>query len=145
MPWLTLCCSATLDIARKGKVWQVQPTNCKTVIEGHSGGLQNAVTRYAIAPKVLRALGELSSIKGGDEARKARGANSPYSSAEGVWLQRVMPILIRRAAEVAFDPLARFCRQFGRTPAHQGFNQSRRHCSSLIYTGYDRTDHSQCR
>jgi hypothetical protein len=37
------------------------------------------------------------------EARKAKAASDDFTAAERQWLTTLIPILIRRAAEVAFD------------------------------------------
>jgi hypothetical protein len=48
-------------------------------------------------------LGELAAIKGGMEARKADAVQAGYTPAERDWLTKIIPLIIRRAAETAFD------------------------------------------
>jgi hypothetical protein len=54
----------------------------------------------------LNRLGELAGEKGGEEARKARGASKPFTGAERQWLEEIVKRLIWRAAEIAGDPNA---------------------------------------
>jgi hypothetical protein len=77
---------------------------CLTVLERHNGR-QGATSRYMIAKPILNTLGQLAGEKGGMEARKAIGAQTAFTSAEQQWLEEAMKRIIRRAAEVAHDPL----------------------------------------
>ena len=77
---------------------------CLTVLETIAGGREKASSHFSIDGKVLRKLAELAAIKGGKEARKAKAAQAEYTSAEREWLMKALPLFIRRAAEVAFDP-----------------------------------------
>lgn len=79
---------------------------CLTEIEDYAGGRKGAANYYRISMKILTTLGDLAANKGGDLARKARGARIPYSAAERAWLEAAMQKIIRRAAQVAFDPHA---------------------------------------
>jgi hypothetical protein len=79
---------------------------CLTVLLGVAGGLDAASRRFAVSRPVLRKLGELAAKKGGNEARKFTGAQVGFTPAERRWLEKLLPLLIRRAAEVAFDPAA---------------------------------------
>jgi hypothetical protein len=80
---------------------------CLTVAETAAGGSRPGAARhYAIALTVLKKLGELADTKGGTDARKAKGVESPYTPAERTWLEAVMKTIIRRAAEVAADQQA---------------------------------------
>ena len=54
----------------------------------------------------MNTLGGLADAKGGEEARKARGASKPFTGAERQWLEETMKRLIWRAAEIAGDPNA---------------------------------------
>lgn len=58
-----------------------------------------AAEMYKIDKPVLDEIARLSSIKGGDEARKAGGANKPLSEGERRFLKRAAVRLIRRVAE----------------------------------------------
>ena len=62
---------------------------------------------FGIARPVLQKIGELTAKKGGKEARKIDGAYSDFTSAERTWLHQVLKVLLRRAAEVAYDSNAR--------------------------------------
>jgi hypothetical protein len=77
---------------------------CLTVLETSAGGRTGAGKRYAIAKKVLSKLGELAAKKGGNEARKADGAQVAFSATERHWLEETMKRIILRAGEVAADP-----------------------------------------
>jgi hypothetical protein len=79
---------------------------CLTVLLGVAGGLDSASRRFAVSRPVLRKFGELAAKKGGDEARKFAGAQANFTPAERHWLEKLLPLLISRAAEVAFDPAA---------------------------------------
>jgi hypothetical protein len=79
---------------------------CLTALGLAAGGRGAVAYRFAIAPPVLRKLGELCATKGGKEARKAEGTARPFSPAERQWLDDLMLKIIRRAAEVAHDPNA---------------------------------------
>jgi hypothetical protein len=78
---------------------------CLTVLEEYSGaskGKRRAASgRYYVAKRVLDTLGTLADEKGRDQARKARGANTPFTAAEREWLEKTMSCLILRAAEGA--------------------------------------------
>ena len=80
---------------------------CLTVLERAAGNRPKAAQRFGITKPVFDKLGELTSQKGGKQARKAIGAQNEFTNAERVWLQEVTKIIIRRAAEVAYNPNAR--------------------------------------
>lgn len=73
-----------------------------TVIERRSGGRRNAAISYNLDFQIIDKIGNLCANKGGDEARKIQGSQSPYSSTEKDWLHKAMKLLIRRSAEVAY-------------------------------------------
>lgn len=75
--------------------------SCFTVLKSSARGQGAAAKKYKIALDVLRKLSELTSIKGGTDARKAEGRFAEYTEAERAWIEAVLPMLIRRAAEVA--------------------------------------------
>jgi hypothetical protein len=79
---------------------------CLTVLQLTAGGRPAAARRYSIAKTVLNRLGDLAATKGGNEARKAKGAQVEFTAAEKRWLEETMKRLIRRASEVAGDPSA---------------------------------------
>jgi hypothetical protein len=82
---------------------------CLTVLEMNSSDRRRgrASRRYAIDKPVLDKLGGLTANKGGNEARKAAGANAAFAAAERHWIEETMKRLILRAAEVAGNPTAR--------------------------------------
>jgi hypothetical protein len=79
---------------------------CLTVLEGPAGGRKDTARRYTISETVLRTLGELAASKGGNEARKAKGAQAQFTPAERQWLEKAIKRLILRAADVACNPSA---------------------------------------
>lgn len=78
---------------------------CLTEVEDvHSGEKRKAAAKHlSIEFEVLSKIGELTTNKGGTEARKASGS-AEYSPNERQWLAEAMRQLIKRAAKVAFDP-----------------------------------------
>lgn len=103
---------------REGRTTLTDAANCcLTMLEFSAGDGQTtlqpyrkaASQHYAIEYGVLNTLARLAATKGGmEEARKANAAHADFTPAEREWLTALIPILIRRAAEVAFD----------RTPSH---------------------------
>jgi hypothetical protein len=79
---------------------------CLTKLEKDGGSRSDAARRYFIAKTILNKMGTLTACKGGSEARKAKGANLPFSAAERDWLEEAMKRIIMRAAEVAGNPSA---------------------------------------
>jgi hypothetical protein len=78
---------------------------CLTALEtAAGGGRKQASARFNIDFSVLTKLGELAATKGGKEARKAEAWVGEYTPVERDWLTKVLPLIVRRAAEVAFDP-----------------------------------------
>ena len=63
------------------------------------GGVAKVARRYSISQPVLKKISQLSSIKGGVEARKAKGANDPFTKEEREFLEKALPRLILRVAE----------------------------------------------
>jgi hypothetical protein len=57
---------------------------CLTVLEYAAVGRKRAAQRYNIAMTILNTLGGLAGEKGGEEARKARGASKPFTGAEAI-------------------------------------------------------------
>jgi hypothetical protein len=79
---------------------------CFTVLRQAAGNRKQAARLFGIELSILAKLGELSSVKGGREARKAEGAQVDFTDTERAWLEAVMKTIIRRTSEVAFDPQA---------------------------------------
>jgi hypothetical protein len=63
-----------------------------------------AVKKYQISTPILRKLTRLVTKKGGREARKASGAISEFTPHDRIWIDATIKAIIRRAAEVAYDP-----------------------------------------
>ena len=77
---------------------------CLTKLEQVAGGRDAAAVRLGISKKLLRRIAELSTNKGGDNARKAVGHAAPHTPAEENFLRSAIKTLIRRAAEVECGP-----------------------------------------
>lgn len=74
------------------------------VAQGKRKKRKAAANHYQIDMCVLNSVGELSSEKGGDEARKAQGRGDPFTTEERSFLEAAVTAFIRRAAEMADDP-----------------------------------------
>lgn len=77
---------------------------CLTVLEKDAGTRDAAAQKLYIAKNVLSKLAELAATRGGKMARKANGLQADFTGRERKWLEHVMAVVIRRAAEMAFDP-----------------------------------------
>ena len=79
---------------------------CLTVVESRhaTDRRAQAAQELAIDLQVLKRLGELVSEKGGDKPRKAGGLANRQSHTEKTWIDNAVKAIIRRAAEVAYDP-----------------------------------------
>ena len=81
---------------------------CLTFLESLSGQNNNrrkaAAHIYQIDKAVLNKIGELSSKKGGQGARKAVGANNDFTNQECTFLEQALKRIIRRVAEKAHSP-----------------------------------------
>lgn len=77
---------------------------CLTVLVESAGGRAPAAGKFNVAGKVLSTLGRLTGEKGGADARKVKGLRHEFTPAERDWLDLALRKLIRRAAEVAYDP-----------------------------------------
>ena len=81
---------------------------CLTVLEESTGAANNkrslAAKKYGIEKAVLDEIGKLSTKKGGPQARKAPGTAHDLTSSETCFLEKAIKVLIRRAAEVGYDP-----------------------------------------
>ncbi len=58
---------------------------------------------YGVERDILHNIANLSSRKGGGEARKRDGVNEPYTAKERIWLEAAVKALVRRAGERAAD------------------------------------------
>ena len=77
---------------------------CLTKLEQMAGSRDAAAVRFSISKKVLRRIAELSTNKGGANARKAAGHAAPHAPEEERFLRSAIKTLIRRAAEVEYGP-----------------------------------------
>ena len=81
---------------------------CLTVLQASIGTTRKrrriTAERYKISQPVLSKLGELTTNKGGLEARKAGGADEEFTVQERQWIEATIKAIIRRAAEVAHGP-----------------------------------------
>ena len=92
---------------REGRTTLPDAANlCLTALKVCAGSRRDASRRFAIALPVLNTLGTLAATKGGTEARKADAAHIEFTPADRDWLTKVIPVIIQRAAEVAFNPAA---------------------------------------
>jgi hypothetical protein len=93
---------------REGRTTLTDTANCcLTMLEFKAGDRKKASPLYGVSSKVLNKLGLLLDTKGGiTEARKGKAAHANFTPAERQWIIKLIPILIRRAAEVAFDRTA---------------------------------------
>ena len=78
------------------------------LVTATGGGRKEASKQFSISRDVLGRLATLAANKGGAEARKANGSAQELTTSERRWLEEVMPLLIRRASEIAFDPHATY-------------------------------------
>jgi hypothetical protein len=60
---------------------------------------KNAALHFCVDADVLMKVGELSTTKGGPDARKAEGASEDFTEKDRVWLESALKALIRRAAQ----------------------------------------------
>ncbi|MEQ8966765.1 MAG: hypothetical protein RID91_13130 [Azospirillaceae bacterium] len=79
---------------------------CVTALEAAAGGRSKIPTKFGISVEIIKQMGNLSSEKGGSEARKARGAGNPMSDAERRWLTEAIKLVLRRVAQVCANPSA---------------------------------------
>jgi hypothetical protein len=120
-PPIGLACDAYVDFMlhryrmyREGRTTLADVSNyCLTVLElaaAEAGAEHDArkvtAQRFGFALNVLGTLGRLSSTKGGIEARKGKASRVEFTAEERVWLEAALQRIIRRAAEVAYDPRA---------------------------------------
>ena len=81
---------------------------CWTVIEHsirkQSGKRREAAKMYEVSQGVLNEIAKLSSERGGPDARKAVGRIDPLTTKECRFLEQAVKVLIRRAAQKAYNP-----------------------------------------
>ena len=81
---------------------------CLSVLEHSMGpqkkGRRGATHEYKIDFSVLDRIGNLSSEKGGRDARKADGVDKDFTGQESTFLKQAIKRMIRRAAEKAHSP-----------------------------------------
>jgi len=76
---------------------------CLTVLADKYGGRPAAARKCGISKSVLDTIGRLASTKGGEDARKAIGADDEFTRQEKQFLKESVRKLIIRAAQVAAD------------------------------------------
>lgn len=76
---------------------------CFTELQ-EAAGRSGIEERFGIDQSVLQRLTGLTDTKGGKQARKAKGAQAEFKPDQRAWLEAAIPIMIRRAAEVACNP-----------------------------------------
>ena len=76
---------------------------CVTVLEDKYGGRPAAAKKCGISKDVLDTIGRLSATKGGDDARKAAGADEEFTRQEKRFLNQAVEEIIVRTAQVAAD------------------------------------------
>lgn len=75
-----------------------------TLIESAAGGRKNAARSFNIDLDVLRTIGHLSSTKGDPGTARKVLPGTPFkelTGAEGAWLEKAIPLIIRRVGEHA--------------------------------------------
>lgn len=92
------------DYRKDGKELGSRTNFCLTVLQDAGGGRKAVAKKYGIAFEVLSKIGSLCNNKGASQARKNTGAKNPFTPSETRFLEEAMVVLIRRAAEVAYDP-----------------------------------------
>lgn len=76
---------------------------CLTNLEEKYGGRTAAAKACGICKEVLGTIGYLTDKKGGEEARKAKGADKEYTDQERRFLNQAVKEIILRTAQVAAD------------------------------------------
>ena len=76
---------------------------CVTVLEEEYGGRVGAAKKCGVSKNVLDKIATLASEKGGEGARKARGADHEFTNKEKRFLNQAVAEIIIRAAQVAAD------------------------------------------
>ncbi len=79
---------------------------CLTVLERAACRRRAIPSKFGIEFTVADTLGHLSTKKGGAEARKDGGRSHEFTAYERNWIEQATKRMIRRAAEVAYDPAA---------------------------------------
>jgi hypothetical protein len=80
---------------------------CLTVFEGRQtrkGKRDRVSCQLNIEKNILDKLGELSTERGGETARKHGGLRKPYTQAEEIWIEAAIRLLIKRLGEYEADP-----------------------------------------
>ena len=76
---------------------------CMTVLEEKYGSLSEAAKKCGVSKNVLVKIRALSSTKGGEDARKAAGADKEFTRKEKRFLNQAVEEIIIRVAQVAAD------------------------------------------
>ena len=83
---------------------------CLTVLEVGAGGRNEACERYGVSGRVLSTLGRLASGVGDHRTARKAGVQDHrlHTPEEQRWIEEVVPALIQRAGEHAFDSTRQF-------------------------------------
>ena len=76
---------------------------CVTILEKKYRGRPSAAMKCGVSKKIFNKIATLASEKGGDDARKAKGADDEFTDQERRFLNRALKAIIIRAAQVAAD------------------------------------------
>lgn len=76
---------------------------CVSVLEEKYGGREAAAKECRVSKRVIRKIAMLASEKGGEDARKAKGADDDFTVREKQFLREAIAAIIRRVAQVAAD------------------------------------------
>lgn len=76
---------------------------CVTVLEEKYGSRKEAARKCGVSKKVLDKIATLATDKGGEDARKAAGADDEYTNQERRFLNQAVVEVIIRTAQVAAD------------------------------------------
>ena len=81
-----------------------EPGASKKQRMNNSAKRKKAANEYKIDISVLNKIGDLSSEKGGQEARKADGVDNSFTNDERTFLKQAIKKIIQRTAEKAHSP-----------------------------------------
>jgi hypothetical protein len=84
--------------------------HCLTVLKASARGTAEAAKQFRVSRSVLDRLALLTSSVGDERSARKAGVRErrPHTIEEQLWIERVVPALIQRVGEYAFDPSQRF-------------------------------------
>ena len=77
---------------------------CEVFTKRLSNGIKDAADKHKISGNLIDKVNNLSSNKGGDQARHASAIADPLTPCETQFLEKAVVAMIIRAAKVAADP-----------------------------------------